>query len=138
MILGMRTAALLLVLAAAGLAQDDAGKLREQAVALAAQGKYADAEPLLKKAIEARENETRDGDPRLSDLIEELASVSRAQARNEDAEKLYLRSLALKQVALGAESAEIIPDVRRLAGLYVSSSASPRPSSSTFAPSPWA
>jgi len=78
-----RIAALLVILAAASSAQDEAVPLREQAAALVAVGKYAEAEPILLRALES--------EPALEPAIEELAAVYRAQGKNKDAEKLYLR-----------------------------------------------
>src|SRR5690242_9631906 len=92
---------------------------RERALALIAQGKYADAEPLLLRALEAREKELRPEDPQLVPAVEELAALERAQGNNADAEKLYLRSLQLRETA-GTDSADLIPGLKLLASLYVS------------------
>src|SRR6185369_1022044 len=110
-----RGAVLLLAAALAAWAQDDPAQWRSQAAALAAQGKYAEAEPLLVRVLEAKEKEAGADDPRLTSAIEELAALYRALGRA-DAEKLYLRALQIKEKESGAQSVELIPDLRRLAG----------------------
>src|SRR5690242_19072160 len=72
---------------------------RERALALIAQGKYADAEPILLRALEAREKELGPEDPQLVPAIEQLAALQRAQGNNAEAERLYLRSLQLREIA---------------------------------------
>src|SRR5689334_13560438 len=84
---------------------------RERALALIAQGKYADAEPLLLRALEAREKELGPEDPQLVSAVEELAALERAQGNNTEAEKLYLRSLQLRETA-GADNAGLIPGLK--------------------------
>src|SRR6185503_1731137 len=55
----LRTAQLLVWLAWAAAAQEKPVPLEEQAATLIARGKYAEAEPLLVRALEAREKELR-------------------------------------------------------------------------------
>src|SRR5213594_1712841 len=91
-----RMAVLPLCFALAAASQESAPP-REQAFALVAQGKYAEAEPILLRALEASEKELGADHPQLVPALDELAALYRAQARNADAEKLYLRSLQLRE-----------------------------------------
>src|SRR5437016_10094746 len=88
-------------LALASAAQENVPQGRDHALALASQGKYAEAEPLLLRALEAREKELGPDKPELVPAIEELAALYRAQGSNAEAEKLYLRSLQLRENAMG-------------------------------------
>ena len=90
------------LLVRAGLAQDESPQLREQAAALVGQARYAEAAPLLARALEAAERELGPEDPRLTGVLGELATVLRMQGANPEAEKLGRRSLAIKEKALGA------------------------------------
>src|SRR5438876_190134 len=83
----------------ASAAQENVPQGRDHALALASQGKYAEAEPLLLRALEAREKELGPDKPELVPAIEELAALYRAQGSNAEAEKLYLRSLQLRENA---------------------------------------
>src|SRR6185369_1571267 len=114
-----RPVALLLIVAAAVLAHEDPVLLRERAIGLIAMGNYADAEPLLARALSLREHQAGTDDPTLAPLIDELAALYRAEGRNPDAEKLYQRSLALKTKSAGTDTTEIIPDLKLLGNLYV-------------------
>src|SRR5512133_742367 len=114
----MRRAALFFAAALAVQAEENTSEWRAQAAALVAQAKYAEAEPLLVRVLEAREKEADPDDPRVTPAIEELAALYRAQGRAGDAEKMYLRALQIKEKASGAQSLAVIPDLKRLAGLY--------------------
>ena len=111
----MLTLLLLLAIALPAFGQDDP---RAQAAALAAQGKYAEAEPLLIRILDTREKEFGPDDPALTSAIDELAALYRAEGRATDAEKLYLRSLQIKEKTVGGQSVELIPDLKLIAGLY--------------------
>jgi len=90
----LRLVALLLSIGVAAIAQEDPVQLRDRAVGLIGMGKYAEAEPLLARALDLRERQAGAEDLSLVPLIEELAALYRAQGRNPDAEKLFLRSSA--------------------------------------------
>jgi Tetratricopeptide repeat len=105
----MRTPGLLLLLALAlaAMAQDDVPELRRKSATLVAQGSYAEAESLLARTVELQEQQSGPEDPRLAPLLDSLGAVSRAQGRNADAAKSYLRSLAIREKASGAAAGEL-------------------------------
>src|SRR5690242_10123632 len=114
-----RTAWLVPLLCAAALAHaDDPAQLRDQAAALVAQGKYADAEPLLTRALASQEKEFGPDAAGLIENIDLLGALYRAEGRNAEAQTVYARSLSIRQKTYGADSSALIPDLKSLASLY--------------------
>jgi tetratricopeptide (TPR) repeat protein len=59
-----------------------------------AQGRYADAEPLYKRALAIREKALGPDHPDVAQSVNNLADLYSAQGRYADAEPLYKRALA--------------------------------------------
>jgi len=108
----------LICFAGLALAQENTAAPHDRVVALVGQGRYADAEPLLRSALEAREDEFGSENPGLLPAIGDLAALYRAMGRNADAEKLYLRSIQIREKALGPQNSALIPDLKLLGSLY--------------------
>ena len=58
------------------------------------EGRYADAEPLYKRALAIREEELGPDHPDVAQSLNDLAALYSAQGRDADAEPLYKRALA--------------------------------------------
>ena len=67
-----------------------------------AQGKYADAEALYKRALAIREKALGANHPDVARTLDNLAIVYWAQGKYAEAEGLYKRALAIREKALGA------------------------------------
>jgi tetratricopeptide (TPR) repeat protein len=74
---------------------------------LQAQGKFSDAEPLLRRALAIRERVLGPDDPRVADSILKLATLLGAQNRAADAERFFRRAIAVQEKAFGPDSAEV-------------------------------
>jgi tetratricopeptide (TPR) repeat protein len=70
---------------------DVAKSLNNLAVLYADQGRYADAEPLQKRALAIREKARGPDDPDVATSLNNLAELYRKQGRYADAEPLYKR-----------------------------------------------
>src|ERR1700759_145902 len=104
-----------LLLAAMASAQtDDPAALRQRAGELISQGKYADAEAALNRAIAAQESATGQEDLSVAGPLSDLGALYRAENRLADAQKLYERALAIHKKAQGEDSAAQIPDLKSL------------------------
>ncbi len=82
---------LLLAASAPPLAPGDPG---ERGRALYELGRYAEAEPHLRAAVEAAERTRGPGDPATADALEALAELYWAQDRHAEAEPLLERAVA--------------------------------------------
>ena len=69
--------------------------------ALDAEGRYAEAEPFARKALELGQREFGPDHPTTGTLLNNLAALYQAQGRYAEAEPLYRRSLAITLKALG-------------------------------------
>jgi len=74
---------------------------------LQAQGKFIDAEPLLRRALAIRERVLGPDDPSVADSILKLARLLGAQNRSADAERFFRRAIAIQEKAFGPESSEV-------------------------------
>ncbi len=72
-----------------------------------AQGRYGEAEPLLKRVLAIDEKALRPDHPNLAIDITILAQLYQAQGRYADAEPLYERSSAIWEKALGPDHPEV-------------------------------
>jgi CHAT domain-containing protein/Tfp pilus assembly protein PilF len=105
---------------------EDALKFAEEANELFKQHRYADAEPLYRRALAIYEQGPelfqRKYDRLASGFIavtlNNLAELYRAQARYADAELLHKRSLAIKEKALGSNDPAVATSLQNLARLY--------------------
>ena len=71
-----------------------AATLNNQAELYKEQGRYADAEPLYKRALAIRENALGPDHLDVAQSLNNLADLYSAQGRHADAEPLYKRALA--------------------------------------------
>ncbi len=80
-----------------GLALAQSAALSEAVIrykALDAQGRYAEAEPFARKALELSRKEFGPGHPTTAALLNNLALLYQAQGRHAETESLQVRSLA--------------------------------------------
>ena len=66
------------------------------------QGRYADAEPLYKRALAVREKTLGPDHPDVAQTLNNLALLYYNQGRYAEAEPLYKRALAIYEKALGS------------------------------------
>ena len=81
-------------------------------------GRYAEAEPLLKRALDINEKALGPDHPSVGSSLSNLAELYRAQARYAEAEPLFKRSLTIREQALGPDHQDVGISVHNLAGLY--------------------
>jgi tetratricopeptide (TPR) repeat protein len=82
------------------------------------QGRYTEAEPLCKQALEIRERKLGPDSPRVGHSLSHLALLYRLEARYAEAESLYKRALAIQEKALGPTHPDVARELRQLAVLY--------------------
>jgi tetratricopeptide (TPR) repeat protein len=82
------------------------------------QGRYADAEPLYKRALAIREKAVGPDHSDVALSLNNLASLYVVQGRYADAEPLFKRSLAINEKALGADHPNVAASLNNLAELY--------------------
>ena len=75
--------------------------LNNLALAYRAQGKYAEAEGLLERALAIREKALGASHPDVGQTLTNLANLYRDQGKYSEAEGLYKRALAIREKALG-------------------------------------
>ena len=84
-----------------------------------AQGKPAEAEPLLKRALAIHEKALGPDHPTVGTSLNNLADVYRAQGKYAEAELLYKRALAVQEKALGPEHPNVATLLESMAMIYV-------------------
>jgi TonB family protein len=82
------------------------------------QGKYADAELILKRALAVREKAHGPDDPDVAWGAQRLAYSYMQEGKYSDAEPYLKRAIAVREKALGPESREVSESVRLLARAY--------------------
>jgi tetratricopeptide (TPR) repeat protein len=82
------------------------------------QGRYTEAEPLFKRALEVREKALPAGHPGIAQSLNNLAELYRAQGRLSEAEPLFKRALEMREKALPAGHTDIAGSLNNLAELY--------------------
>ena len=82
------------------------------------QGRYADAEPLYKRALAIREKALGPDHPWLATSLNNLAMLYFKQGRYAEAEPLSKRSLAIGEKALGTDHPDVATWLNNLAKLY--------------------
>jgi CHAT domain-containing protein/Tfp pilus assembly protein PilF len=97
-----------------------ATSLNNLAALYGAQSRYADAEPLYKRALAIYEKALGPDHPNLATSLNNLAELYRAQGRYADAEPLYKRAVANREKALGPDHADVGNSLNNLAILYYS------------------
>ena len=83
-----------------------------------AQGRYADAEPLYKRALTIREKALGPDHPNVAVSLNNLAGLYQTQGRYAEAEPLYKQSLAINEEALGSDHPNTALSLNNLAELY--------------------
>ena len=81
-------------------------------------GRYADAEPLDKRALAIREKVRGPGHPDVAASLSNLASLYDSQGRYGDAEPLLKRALAIKEKAVGPSHPDVAISLNNLALFY--------------------
>lgn len=104
-------AAFLLVVSASAQSQDDALKeasqLSQQVIRLYNEGKYDEALPLAKRAVEIREKILGKEDPLLADALANLGAVLMAMKNYGNAQSQYEKALSIYEKALGEGSLKV-------------------------------
>jgi tetratricopeptide (TPR) repeat protein len=90
--------------------------LNNLALIYAAQGHYAEAEPLYKRSLALYE--TALDHRQVGSVLNNLAGMYKTQGRYTEAEPLYKRSLALREKAVGPGHSDVGTTLDALAGLY--------------------
>ena len=92
--------------------------LNNLAIVYKAQGKYADAEGLYRRALAIREKVLGSSHADVAGTLSNLANVYSAQGKYADAEGLYRRALAIYEKALGASHPDVAGTLNNLALVY--------------------
>jgi tetratricopeptide (TPR) repeat protein len=96
----------------------EATALNNQAGALRSLGRYADAEPLYKRALAIDEKALGKDHPDVATALNNLAALYDAQGKYAEAEPLFKRALAIVEKQLGPEHPDVAQSLNNLAGLY--------------------
>ncbi len=83
-----------------------------------AQGRYAEAEPLFKRALAINEKALGPEHPRVATSLNNLANLYRAQGKSAEAELLVKRSLAIWEKILPPDDLSVAPGLNLLGFLY--------------------
>src|SRR5215831_2077948 len=95
-----------------------ATSLNSLAVLYHVQGKYAEAEPLYKRALGIREKTLGPDHPDVASSLNSLAALYRAQGKYTEAEPLYQRALMIRERALEPDNPGTAMSLNGLALLY--------------------
>ena len=87
---------------------------------LNAKGRYGEAEPFARRALELAEQEVGPDHQRTGTLLTILAELYRRQGRLGEAEPLHKRSLAIQEKALGPDHVYVATTLNNLALLHQS------------------
>jgi CHAT domain-containing protein/Tfp pilus assembly protein PilF len=82
------------------------------------QGRYAEAEPLYKRALAIHEKALGPDHPDVANSLGNLALLYQEEDRYADAEPLFKRALAIQEEALGPDHPGVAGALNNLAGLY--------------------
>ncbi len=82
------------------------------------QGRYAEAEPLYKRALAIYEKKLGPDHPDTGISLNNLAGLYKNQGRYAEAEPLYKRALAIDEKKLGPDHPDTATSLNNLAGLY--------------------
>jgi tetratricopeptide (TPR) repeat protein len=99
---------------------DDANVMNNLALSLTQAGSYADAEPLLKRALAIIEKALGPNHSDVATILNNLALLYDNQGKYAEAEPLYKRSLEIDEKALGPNHSDVAQSLNNLAGLYYS------------------
>ena len=95
-----------------------AKRLNQQAIQLYRQGRYGEAEPRLKQALEIHRRVLGDDHPATATSFNNLALLYRAQGRYGEAEPLFQKALAIRRRILGDDHPDTASSLNNLAELY--------------------
>ena len=93
------------------------GRLRASAAACMDEGRYRDAEPLLRQALAIAEQVRGRDHLEVATILNDLAVVFKYLGRFTEAGPLYQRALAITQKALGPQHTEVATIYHNLGGL---------------------
>jgi CHAT domain-containing protein/Tfp pilus assembly protein PilF len=82
------------------------------------EGKYAEAEVLLTRALEIDVKAFGSDSPEIASILNNLAEAYREQGKNADAEQMYLRAITIDTKAYGRDSGELVHALNNLGLLY--------------------
>jgi len=88
-------------------------------------GRYADAEPLYKRALEIREKIRGSEHPDTAIVLRVLAELYRVTGRHAEAEPLYKRALEIREKAYGKKHPAVALILKNLAFLYAATERHP-------------
>jgi tetratricopeptide (TPR) repeat protein len=83
-----------------------------------AEGRYADAEPPIKRSLAIREKVLGRDHPDVARSLNNLADLFERQGHYADAEPLYQRAVAIRERALGSDHPDLWTSLNNLAFLY--------------------
>merc|ERR1719491_1232535 len=89
------------------------------AVLYGKRGKYKDAEPLCKRALEIREKVLGSDHPDVAKQLNNLALLCQNQGKYEEVEKYYQRALAIYESKLGQDDPNVAKTKNNLASAYL-------------------
>src|SRR6267154_177379 len=93
-------------------------KLNNLAALYQRQERYAEAEPLFKRALAIHEKAAGRQHPAVATLLNNLGQVDKVQCRYAEAEPLIKRSLAIREKVLGPDHPDVARSLNNLADLY--------------------
>ncbi len=82
------------------------------------QGRYAEAEPLFRKALSIYEQQLGENHPDVASSLNNLAELYRAQGRYAEAEPLFRKALSIYEQQLGENHPHVASSLNNLALLY--------------------
>ena len=81
-------------------------------------GRYGDATPFYKRALELGDREFGPDHPTTATLLNNLAELDDAEGRYADAEPLYKRATAIDEKALGPDHPDVATGLENYAALF--------------------
>ena len=82
-------------------------------------GRYADAEPLHRRALRIRERVYGPDHAKVAATLNDLAFLYVAQGRTTEAEPLHKRALKIREKAFGPEHPEVAKSLNNMGSLYL-------------------
>jgi CHAT domain-containing protein/Flp pilus assembly protein TadD len=95
-----------------------AGSLNNLAALYERQGRYSQAEPLYRQALEMRQRLLGKEHPSVASSLNDLAILYESQGRYSEAEPLFRQALEMRQRLLGNEHPDVAGSLNNLAALY--------------------
>ena len=97
---------------------EEANRLENQALQLYQQGRYSEAEPLFKQALDLKEKILGPDHLDVAEVLQSLALLYLQQDRFGEAEALLKRSLEIEEKTLGPNHSDVAQLLNHLAELY--------------------